>query len=456
MISTPYWYAEELLADGRGVLVKFRDPGSIAEAVLALQASPETRNEMGRLAAQFGKQMLWPEVGRCYLASFARAKRENAERLKSLVRPPTMKSPFENSLPILNLKHLKDLSDDTGIIQHATFTVPNRSEGYCVDDNARALLFTAQMETNGPLSNDLSLLQSRYLSFVLYAFNGKNGRFRNFMGYDRTWLEEAGSDDSHGRSVWSLGAMVHRCQDQSRRDIAKVLFETSAPALYKTTSLRTWAYAVLGTEEYLQAFPHEYSVQVLRHTMANRIWQQFEVSASEDWPWFEEGATYGNARISQALLLAGEAIVNHQFLDAGLKSLAWLMNLQSTPSGLFAPIGTNGFYRRGSELSRFDQQPIEAASAVSACISAYKVTADPIWLEEAHRAFRWFLGANSLGLPVYDPMSGGCHDGLHPDRVNRNEGAESTLSFICALNDIRVAMDASGPNQVSLQKRILL
>jgi glycosyltransferase involved in cell wall biosynthesis len=439
VISTPYWYAEELLAEGRGMLVPFRDPAAISDAVLTLQREPELREEMGRKAAEFGEQMLWPDVGKQYLATFNLAIKESAERLRLLVQAPPLGVRAGDTLPDLRLDHLFDLSDDTGILQHATFTVPNRSEGYCVDDNARALLFTAYLESQGRLPDGVALLQSRYLSFVLDAFSAKTGRFRNFMSYGREWLEEAGSEDSHGRSMWALGAMVNRCKDRGRREVAKTVFERGAAALYSTTSPRTWAYGVLAAHEYRQAFPHEHSVQILKQTLATRIWCQYQNCRSADWQWYEQSLTYANARLSQALIIAGEALENQDMLESGLESLAWLMNVQTGTGGVYTPIGTDGFYARNGERSYFDQQPIEAWSSLSACLSASRITGNPIWLDEARRAFRWFLGENLLGQALYDRTTGGCYDGLHAKRVNRNQGAESTLSFLCALAELKDA-----------------
>ncbi len=442
VISTPYWYAEELLAENRGILVPFRDANSIADSVLALQSDPEMRQEIAQRASEFGEQMLWPAVGKRYLASFARAKRDSAERLRSLVRLEVQTQVEE--FPAVNLNHLFALSDDTGILQHATHAIPNRSEGYCVDDNARALLLTAMLERDGALPSDVSLIQSRYLSFVLDAFNHKNGRFRNFMSYQRDWLEEAGSEDSHGRSLWCLGTMVNRSNTPSRSEVARRLFLAATPALYETTSLRTWSYGVLGAVEYLQAYPNDHAILVLLQTMSHRIWKQYEACQSDEWPWFEETLTYANSRISQALLVAGEFLGHHIMQEIGTQSLDWLMQVQTDREGLFTPVGTNGFYVRHGEQSFFDQQPIEAWATISACLTAEHITRNPQWKKQANRAFDWFKGTNMLGLSVYDKETGGCHDGLHPKRVNRNQGAESTLSYLCALTELRQSNRPSG------------
>lgn len=429
VISTPYWYAEELLADGRGVLVPFRDADAIADAVSAIQSEPESRLEMGRRAAEYGQNMLWPEVGRSYLSTFNRAKRESAERLRVIVGAPRIE--VTAPLPDLHLNHLFDLSDDTGILQHATFSIPNRSEGYCVDDNARALLLTTYLD-----SPEVALLQSRYLSFVMDSFNPTNGRFRNFMSYRREWLEEAGSEDSHGRSLWALGATANRSRDRGRREVAKQLFERGAPAMINTTSPRAWAYSIFGAAEYLHAFPHESSGRDLMQNMSGRLMERFETNHADNWPWPEDSLSYANARLPQALIIVGEQLDHRAMTEMGLKSLSWLMSLQTGAGGVFVPIGANGFFIRGEDRAVFDQQPVEAAASVSACLSAFRFTGRTCWLDEAHRSFRWFIGENMLGQSLYDPSTGGCCDGLHPKRLNRNQGAESTLSFLCSLAEL--------------------
>jgi glycosyltransferase involved in cell wall biosynthesis len=451
VISTPYWYAQELLAEGRGMLVPFRNASAIAEAAITIQSDTAARAEMGRLASEYGKHMLWPQVGRRYLDSFTRAKAESAERLRELVQKPVL---GRERLPDLRLDHLFDLSDDTGVFQHATFNVPNRSEGYCVDDNTRALLFTAMQETGRHLPADVSLLQSRYLAFLMDAYNPANGKFRNFMSYDRTWLEEAGSEDSQGRSLWGLGSMVHRCRNRGRRDVARSLFLQAAPGLYQTTSLRTWAYTILAADEYLSGYPQEESVLDLMETMAAQLWEQFTIHETTEWPWFERKLTYANARLPQSLLMVGRTLGNKNLVAAGMRSLSWLMELQTGPKGVFAPIGSDGFYDSGGERAFFDQQPVEAWCSVSACLTAGQISGHSRWQEEASRAFRWFLGENMLCQPVADRSSGGCHDGLHSERVNRNQGAESTLSYLCALAELReaAAIPAVAPVRAELHE----
>ncbi|MFM9873291.1 MAG: glycosyltransferase family 4 protein [Fimbriimonadaceae bacterium] len=440
VISTPYWYAEELLADGTGVLVPFRDSSKIAEAVIEIEKNPIARREMGEKAAQLGNTMLWSEVGRRYTESIELAveKIENANRQTRESRRTV--TPEIDKLSSLNTFHLREMSDDTGILQHATHSIPLRSEGYCVDDNARALLFTALVENFDGLPEDLDLYQSCYLSFVLEAFNSDRGRFRNFMDYQRNWLEREGSDDSHGRAVWALGTLIHKCTNKNRREVAMKLFKDSLPAFDNISSPRTWAYGILGADEYLHVFPHDLEVRVFMEKLANRLLDQYELCRDGDWNWFEESLSYANARLPQALMLAGHTLINDRMLRAGLESIEWLRLIQTNKEGQFSPIGSNQCFLKGKIRDEFDQQPIEAAASVSCYLSAWKVTGKSTWLAEAHRAYNWFLGANSIGIALYDEKNGGCYDGLHPDRLNKNQGAESTLSFLCAKTEMRTAL----------------
>jgi glycosyltransferase involved in cell wall biosynthesis len=440
VISTPYWYAEELLAEGRGTLVPFHDSVKLAEAVIAIENDPIARKEMGERAAKYGESMLWSEVGTQYNNAIQLALEEKVSQERSAKKAAEPATPELNELPILNTFHLNEMSDDTGILQHATFSVPLRSEGYCVDDNARALLFTAVLENFQDLSPALDLAQGTYLSFVLDAFNTDNGRFRNFYDYQRNWLELKGSDDSHGRTVWALGTLINKSKNQKRREVAMRLFKDALPAFEDISSPRTWAYGILGAEEYLNIFPHDLQVRAFMQKLATQLLNRYEFCRFGDWHWFEESVTYANARLSQALIIAGHTLINDEMLKAGLQSLEWLRLVQTDRSGMFSPIGSDGFYHRDGKRNHFDQQPIEAAASVSTYITAWQITDQSIWLAEAHRAFRWFLGGNISETSLYDPKNGGCFDGLHPDRLNQNQGAESTLSFLIALTELRTAL----------------
>lgn len=441
VISTPYWYAQEVLSEGRGVLAAFRDSASLARAIRNVAGKSGMRAEIEERASAYGRSMLWPEVGQKYLQSLAKAKRDNSRRLETLTKPPLASHYRPRALPKLRLDHLFALTDDTGVLQHATFACPNRDEGYCVDDNARALGLTALIEATEPTLPGVSRLQSVYMAFVLHAFDSKSGRFRNFMSYAREWLEAAGSEDSQGRSVWNLGIVSARCQNLSRSDLACRLVQAASPRLLDTTSPRAWAYGCLGIAEHLTRYPEDVEPRRVLWTLAMRLRERYLAAARPDWPWFEDRLTYANARLPQALIVAGGCLGEAALRRIGLKTLTWLVQVQSDSQGQFSPIGSDRSYTRAGGRSRFDQQPIEATATVSACLAAWRATGDEAWRDEAQRAFDWFLGDNALGVPLCDPTTMGCHDGLHEDRINRNQGAESTVSYLTALLEMKLATE---------------
>ena len=441
IISTPYWHALELLDQGRGALVPFQNPDAIAQKTIELLSTPALRHAMRKRAYLYARDMVWKKSAQGYMASFSRVRSDRMEspRVRFSARS-TGKS--LNQLPELKLSHVNTLTDDTGMLQHAIFTIPNRAEGYSTDDNARALIFTVLLNQLGGESTSLSAVIEaanpdwafRYMAFLEHAFNPRLKRFRNFLGYDHQWMEEQGSEDSHGRALWALGTLLGRSGNPGLRGAAGRLFEFSVPAVVGFHSPRACAYALLGIQEYLHSYAGDRDAQRVRSALAQKLLDLYESVHRPDWKWFEDVVAYGNARLPQALLLAGSAGGNDRMISAGLDSLEWLMETQRCPAnGHFVPIGSEGFYRQGGEQARFDQQPVEAAGAVSACLQAYRVTGDDRWRVDAWSAFNWFLGDNDLQLPLYDSATGGCRDGLHPDRANQNQGAESTLSFLMAL-----------------------
>lgn len=439
VISTPYRYASELLADGRGILVPWRDSQAIAREVIGLLSDQGRSTEMRRKASAYGREMAWSAVARKHVASLERATVSHAERRRTAFHARTL-AQRPASLPELNLDHLKCMTDDTGMLQHASFVVPRYAEGYCLDDNARALMLTVLLEESGDMERKaVRALSSRYLAFVSHAFHSASGRFRNFLNYERTWGEARGSEDSHGRALWSLGTVVGRADDRGRRSLGSDLFHAALPALSHLSSPRAWAYALLGIDEYLRAFQGDTSVQAMRELLTARLMDLYDRASGEDWPWFEDHVTYCNARLPQALILSGTAMGRDDMVMVGTAALDWLGALQHTPDGYFAPIGSDGFYRRGTVAARYDQQPVEACGMVSACLDTYRITGDNRWSSYAGSAFNWFLGQNHLHEMVYDAATGGCRDGLHADRVNENQGAESTISFLLALWDMRSA-----------------
>ncbi len=446
VISTLYWYAEEMLADERGVLVPFRDPAAIAAQVNDLIDNEAKRHAMRKRAYLFGRSMIWQRVVERYKESFERAR---GERRNFAPRGFTAKALDKSSgeLPPLKLDHLRHMTDETGMLQHSVFTVPNYREGYTTDDNARALMVSALLEEAGSgVAFDLS---SRYLAFVWFAFDTATGRFRNAMDYQRHWQEDSISDDSHGRTLWSLGTVLGRSTSSALHNMAGWMFEQALPAILTTTSPRAWAFALIGTHEYLRRFAGDRKANQVREELANRLLTMYKSNRTDEWRWFEDKLTYCNAALPHALVMSGKWIPNAEMMAAGFESLDWLANLQhSDPEGgHFVPIGSNGFYKKGGERARFDQQPVEAQAMVSACLEAYKISGDGRWHKEARRALEWFLGRNDLNIPIYDPTTGGCRDGLHPDRPNENQGAESTLAFLQSLMELRLAENTIQPTE---------
>jgi glycosyltransferase involved in cell wall biosynthesis len=448
IISTPYWHAIELLDDRRGALVPFQNPAAIAKKAVELLDTPAIRHAMRKRAYVFARDMVWKKVAQGYMASFEQARSDRMREPRVMFADGAVEKHLDK-LPALNLDHLHRLTDDTGMLQHATFAVPNYSEGYSTDDNARALILAIMVEQLGAAELPaIDNLASRYLAFLGYALNPANGRFRNFLSYERTWSETQGSEDCHGRTLWALGTVLGRSKDHSLRGVAGRLFESAVPAVVGFTSPRAWAFALLGLEEYLNHFPGDRDAQRMSSVLAGRLMGIYRANQSPTWGWFEDVLAYSNARLAQAVLVAGRRDSDPQMVTAGLEALHWLSEEQRcAEKGHFVPIGSQGFYREGGERARFDQQPVEAGGAVSAYMEAYRITGDDRWRKDAWSALNWFLGDNDLQIALYDPVTGGCQDGLHPERVNENQGAESTLAFLMAQVEMRLAGEIDGPRQ---------
>ena len=437
VISTPYWHAEELLADGRGVLVPFGDSEAMTEAIVGLLGDDNRRHAMRKRAYLLGREMVWSKAAQHYMASFENARR-NPTSLS--IRRLGVRTLDEErlELPDLRLDHLTRMSDSTGIYQHAIYSLPDFHHGYCTDDNARALITTVLLEGLEIEGRELHRLAETYASFMQYAFDPNSKRFRNFMGYNRLWLETQGSEDSQGRALWALGTCAGRSKHRHLQAWAAQMFERALPAILEAKSPRTWAYTLLGIFEYFRRLSGDRIAAQARDTLTQRLVDLFEKTATDDWPWFEASLSYANALLPHVLILSGRWADNPTAFAIGLRSLRWLVSVQKAPQGHFRPIGSEGFYARGGKRADFDQQPIEAHSTVSACLEAYRSTDEAIWHEEARIAFEWFLGRNDLGLSLYDSKTGGCCDGLHVDRVNQNQGAESTLAYLMALSEMEL------------------
>ncbi|MGD0299876.1 MAG: glycosyltransferase family 4 protein [Bryobacteraceae bacterium] len=440
VVSTPYWHATELLADDRGVLVPFGDAPAIAREVIGLLRDDTRRHAMRKNAYRLGREMIWSHVAQLYMASFEAARLQGAPlSRKSLITKTLDMRPRE--LPELKLNHLMRMTDSTGLFQHAIFGVPNFSEGYCTDDNARAFILAVLLSELGEDPESARTLATTSAAFLHHAFDPRTKRFHNLMSFERGWLDTQGSDDCQGRAIWALGIGVGRSPFRSFQMMAGQLFAQALPALMELTSPRAWAFGLIGIHEYLRRLSGDSLVNQTRVALTGRLMDHFERSSHSDWRWFEEELSYDNAKLAHALILSGSATGQTTVFERGLEALRWLNEIQTSETGHFRPIGSNGFYRRGGARATFDQQPIEAQAMASACLEAYRATSDLWWFEQAQRAFDWFIGWNDLGLELYSPESGGCGDGLHVDRVNGNQGAESTLAFLLSLAEMRLAQN---------------
>jgi len=384
-----------------------------------------------------GREMVWSSTAKLYMRSFELARRQATAQPRKLAAVTEFGGRLHEA-PELNLEHLYHMTDSTGILQHATFEAPNLAEGYCTDDNARALILAVLLAQTEEAPARVRALASTYAAFLHGAFDPGTKRFHNFLSIDRHWLDERGSEDSHGRAIWALGTAVGRAPQRSSQRMAEQLFREALPAVMEFTSPRAWAFSLIGIHEYLDRLQGDRLAGDVREELTRRLMTIFDQVAEPGWPWFEEGLTYDNAKLAHALIVSGYATRQKKVYERGIEALRWLVGVQTTPHGQHRPIGNNGFYKRNGSRAQFDQQPIEAQTTVSACLAAYGATSDPWWYEQAQSAFDWFLGGNDLGLQLYCPQTGGCRDGLEADRGNENQGAESMLAYLLSLTEMQL------------------
>jgi hypothetical protein len=380
--------------------------------------------------------MTWAQTAKRHLAVFAAA---HESALHEAVLPLTsVDAPTKVAvIPEVRIGHFLSLCDNTGMLQHAVHSVADRAHGYCVDDNARALLLSSALANSGEAQLLSQIDTTRFAAFIQHAWNPDTRRFRNFMSYDRRWLEPSGSEDSHGRTLWALAECARSDTDPSRRAWAAALFRTTLPVVATFSSPRAWAFSLLGLNVYCALEAGDLSARSMRKLLADKLMALFVANQRRDWLWFEDVLAYDNARLSQAMIETGLATHTAPYVEAGLGSLRWLMALQTAPSGCFRPVGSKSFGKIHQKPDAFDQQPVEAAATISACLAARRANDSEEWPKAAMRAFAWFLGENDLQTALIDPNTGSCSDGLHPDRANENKGAESVLSYLLALVEIR-------------------
>jgi hypothetical protein len=379
--------------------------------------------------------MTWAQTAKRYLAVFETARASALPGISLPVDPIVVWSKGP-AIPEVQIEHFLSLCDSTGVLQHAIHSVADRAHGYCVDDNARALLFSSALLSSGEARLP-EPITARFAAFVQHAWNPETRRFRNFMSYDRRWLDESGSEDSHGRTLWALAECAREDTDPSRRRWAAALFKTALPAVEEFSSPRAWAFSLLGLDAYCTLFGGDLFANRVRRLLADRLMSLFSATETEDWVWFEDLLAYDNARLPQALIQTGLTTQTRPYVEVGLRSLRWLMSLQTSSSGCFRPVGTKSFGRLRQKPEAFDQQPVEASATISACLAAWQAEDDAEWPAGAMRAFGWFLGENDLQTTLIEPDAGRCSDGLHPDRPNENKGAESVLSYLLGLVEIR-------------------
>ncbi|MCW5936665.1 MAG: glycosyltransferase [Fimbriimonadaceae bacterium] len=420
VVSTEYWHAQELLGDGTGLLVPPSDPAALGEAVGRLLADEGFRKGVEARATQKAQTMTWKQVGAEYTRTFGQCLREYVPS-----REATLARSFDGEVP--NLFHLQALTDDTGILQHANYDIPNRREGYCTDDNARALSLVLELGNVYGWDPNLVRLEAVYASFLEYAYNEKCGKFRNFMDFRRHWLEDEGSEESQGRAFAALGRLARYGSNIGRKTLGESLFRQALPSIKEMRYVRSRANALIGlvdltTEVWREEYAH------LAGQLAQEILAQCR--DEEGWKWPEESMTYDNGRFAEALIAYGYEFQNVKSLSQGLEILEHVTAVHTGPGGVFLPIGCHGFHPGGGPRAVFDQQPIEAMSIVLACARAFEATGRRKWIREAERAYRWFEGENAVGVPVIPPDGTGAYDGLAPDGPSLNRGAESTIAYL--------------------------
>ena len=440
VVSTPYVHATEILADGHGVLVDFGDSAAFAREINGLLGSDRNRINLSERAYARGRTMIWPRLAEVAMGEIVEMVATKPRRLAPKVRLTPLTP---------DIAAVERMSDSTGMLQHSIYSVPDRRHGYCIDDNVRALMLMTAIDTLDEGVRDKWM--TIYASFIQYAWNPDKRRFRNFMNFDRTWCEDFGSEDSNGRTIWALGVTARRSSLAKHRDWAVRLFDETASLAFELESPRAQAFAMLGAAAMLGAHPgHELALNILER-FSNDLLALVEEARRPEWEWFEIVLAYDNARLPEALIRAGMMLGREDLLKCGLSTLSWIVAQQTSPEGRFRAIGTESFGRAYEEPLPFDQQPLEAQATIDACSAAFKATGDARWVEEAQRAYRWYLGQNDLDLPLATAQDGGCFDGLMPTGLNRNQGAESILALqlaSCAISGLSKRVESvAGPKR---------
>ncbi len=431
IISTPFWYATEMLADNRGVLFDFKDSVQLADRINELLENDSKRETIAQNALALAKECYWPNVGKQYYD--LSSKMVSEEGVVKTEYELADESELKFTYPPLKLNHLQLMTDNTGILQHARYSIPNRSHGYCTDDNARALLLTVMLENDVQNVDELNRLTSIYLSYLDYAYNADKGKFRNFMSYSREWLDEAGTDDSNGRAIWALGYVAANTKVTGFYHHSDSLFKMGLKAVEDIYHPRSLAYSILGLTHHSLVHGENEVIELLKKK-AEQLFSTFDKTIDNEWLWHDEKVSYGNSRVPQAMIFSGWYLKDEKMALRGLKILDWLIEKQFR-GNIFSPIGNNGWLTPKNK-AQFDQQPLEANGMIDACLQAESYTGDDKYGSYALKALDWFTGDNDINVPVYDFSTGGSHDGVMANGINMNEGAESTISWLMSLQNI--------------------
>ena len=448
VVSTPYWAATELLAEDRGKLVRFGDSKQMAETIVEILQNYSLFYSLRRKAYDYGRSRTWPKIGQTYWKLFSAKHLPLPVRITAKTIPAAAETISSIEMPEPSLAHIEKLTDDTGMYQHAKFTIPNRKYGYCTDDNARAVIAMTKYYAQYPEPKALELFNT-YLSFVLYS-QSSDGSVKNFMNFDRTWREDDSTGDALGRVLWALGTVMAKPPSSSYLPIIKDRFDRSVGHVQKQHP-RGMAYSILGMSDYLKQFPGASDIKRQLEIAADGLINQYEENKLHDWHWFEDILTYDNAILPYALFVAS-TILDNKYLKVAQKTCEFL--LANTFNGdHFSFVGCNGWYEHGKKKAEFDQQPIEVTSTVMMLKAAYDATQKGRYLILQRKAFDWFLGENDLHIPLYDFRTKGCSDGLMSGGVNANQGAESILSFLLSL--LAIVESIAETTEISREKATL-
>lgn len=424
VISTPYWHAQELLAEGRGILFDFNNHEQLADILIDLLGNPEKIEQLREAATKYGNNLKWPKIGAKYIkvAKSAISSFSYVEKQKKTILDPYL-------LPDITLAHIIRLTDDTGIVQHAKYGIPNLKEGYCLDDNSRALLMTAIAHQKNRTKDAIDLMPI-YLSFLNYMQN-EDGSFRNFLSFNRNYLDKVGSEDCFGRTMWTLGFLICKFPKDSYHQLALDIFNKSLRYIRNLKHIRGYANTIIGLAHYLRRFPEDANVKDLTYELTNKLINAYKKTKTEDWKWFENILTYDNAILPLSLLYASEIFISEEIMKIALESCSFLESI-TMKNDYLKPVGSKGWFPKGGKCADFAQQSIDVMGMVLLYFKAYQSTRDKKYLDKMFTSYLWYMGKNELNLPVYDFESGGCYDGLEEYGLNQNQGAESTIAYLIA------------------------